>query len=180
MQNITKRYAGVGSRETPAFILEEMETLAHNLAWEGWLLRSGGADGADTAFERGCNSGDGRKEIILPWRGFNGNRSTLILPEFGKVFDRATLIAQTLIPHWPALNLPSRKLHTRNVLQVMGMNLEEPVDCVVCWTKGGKVVGGTATAIKLARSSEIPVFNLASESERSQFEAWRKECNTLQ
>lgn len=167
-----KRYAGVGSRETPTDILGAMESLGESLARMGWLLRSGGADGADTAFEVGCNNAGGQKEIILPWNGFNGNPSPIWLPRFGEVFERATLIAQQH-NYWPALTLPARKLHTRNVLQVMGITLEEYVDCVICWTKGGKVKGGTATAIKVARSLGIPIFNLALRAEELQFEVWR-------
>lgn len=167
------RYAGVGSRETPREVLTLMADLAQDLAKEGWVLRSGGADGADSAFEWGCDLKRGEKEIILPWPMFNGNLSPLILPREGEVLERATLIAQQH-NYWPALTLPARKLHTRNVLQVMGVTLDEPADCVICWTKGGKVVGGTATAIKVAKSLGIPVFNFYSRSEQMQFKAWRK------
>ena len=48
-----KWYTGVGSRETPSDILEVMESVGYALASQGWTLRSGGAVGADQAFERG-------------------------------------------------------------------------------------------------------------------------------
>lgn len=170
---VTKIYAGIGSRETPPEILERISNLAEEIGRAGWLLRSGGALGADTAFERGCNAGSGQKEIILPWKGFNGNLSPIWLPTSGKVFERATLIAQQH-HYWPALTLPARKLHTRNVLQIMGVTLVERVDCVICWTEKGRVKGGTATAIKVARALNIPVFNLALRPEELQLEVWRK------
>jgi tRNA A37 N6-isopentenylltransferase MiaA len=35
------------------------------------------------------------------------------------------------------------------------------VQKVICWTPGGKTVGGTATAIRLAERNQIEVINLA-------------------
>jgi predicted Rossmann fold nucleotide-binding protein DprA/Smf involved in DNA uptake len=42
-----KFYAGIGSRETPPDILEWMTSLAANLETMNYVLRSGGAQGAD-------------------------------------------------------------------------------------------------------------------------------------
>jgi hypothetical protein len=61
-------YAGIGSRQTPPDILAQMTRYAKRLQELGWVLRSGGAHGADTAFEHGA--GD-MKEIFLPWPNFN-------------------------------------------------------------------------------------------------------------
>jgi predicted Rossmann fold nucleotide-binding protein DprA/Smf involved in DNA uptake len=68
-------YSGIGSRRTPENIQELMVKLGHYLAGRGWVLRSGGAEGADTAFEKGCDQVHGRKEIFLPWKGYNNNKS---------------------------------------------------------------------------------------------------------
>ena len=70
-------YAGIGSRSTPDNVLGIMEKLGIVLAKKGFILRSGGADGADKAFEKGCDLASGQKEIYLPWKGFNGNNSSL-------------------------------------------------------------------------------------------------------
>jgi hypothetical protein len=43
---------------------------------------------------------------------------------------------------------------------ILGKNLDEPVKFVVCWTPGGKVVGGTGVAIQIAHKNNIPVINL--------------------
>jgi predicted Rossmann fold nucleotide-binding protein DprA/Smf involved in DNA uptake len=48
-----KKYAGIGSRSTPPEVITVMEEIAQRLAENGWLLRSGAADGADSSFERG-------------------------------------------------------------------------------------------------------------------------------
>ena len=56
-------YAGVGSRSTPAKVLQWMEWIGRGMAEAGMVLRSGAADGADSAFERGCDSVGGDKRM---------------------------------------------------------------------------------------------------------------------
>jgi hypothetical protein len=166
-----KAYAGVGSRRTPPEVLVEMTNLGKKLADRGWLLRSGGAIGADINFEWGCDEGHGKKEIILPWRRFNGHSSELILPPFGKIRDEAMRLAEKFHPRWINCTQAARCLHARNALQVLGMELDSPVQLVLCWTPHGILAGGTAMAINIARSRDIPVFNLAhlSNKEMDQF-----------
>lgn len=66
-----RAYAGIGSRRTPPEVLGRMRRVAERLDARGYTLRSGGADGADSAFADGATD----KEIFLPWRGFNGVES---------------------------------------------------------------------------------------------------------
>ena len=61
-------YAGIGSRETPKNKCRLMTKIAKILSGK-YTLRSGGADGADSAFEAGA--GD-NKQIFLPSNYFNG------------------------------------------------------------------------------------------------------------
>lgn len=75
-------YTGIGSRKTPKVFLDLFEQVGETLADYDFILRSGGANGADRAFEKGCNNLNGEKEIYLPWRGFNDSKSNLI------VYDR--------------------------------------------------------------------------------------------
>lgn len=172
---ITRIYAGVGSRETPAPILAYLRALAKGLAQAGFVLRSGAADGADAAFEAGCDAVAGLKEIWLPWRGFNGHADTGFYPSAAHA-ERAA----TVHPAWPRLGQGPQKLHARNVGQVLGAQLEEPVAFVVCWTKDGceteqsrtRDTGGTGTAIVLAHRAGIPVFNLANTDGRLRLEAY--------
>lgn len=152
-------YTGVGSRSTPQAVLDEMCKIGRMFAAAGWTLRSGHADGADMAFERGCDSRYGDKEVYLPWFRFNGSNSRLHhIPEW------AFQEANDLHPKFQYLKLPLKKLHARNVLQVMGLEAGEPGQVsrvVVCWTPNGDDVGGTATAIRLARYLEVPIINMA-------------------
>lgn len=78
---------------------------------------------------------------------------------FGKQFDRATEIAMSLHPAWDRCSPAARRLHARNVLQILGGDFETPVGRVLCWTPDGRVVGGTATALKLAKQHGIQIVN---------------------
>lgn len=46
-------YTGIGARQTPPAMLATITAIASRLATLGWTCRTGGADGADTAFEVG-------------------------------------------------------------------------------------------------------------------------------
>ncbi len=152
-------YAGIGSRKTPEVILKRFENIASLLAQKGGILRSGAADGADNAFEKGCDKEpNSKKEIYLPWKGFNGSESKLytITPE-------AMLIAQKFHPYWDNLSNGAKKLHARNSYQVLGYDLKTLSNFVVCWTEGGKITGGTGQALRIAKAYSIPVFNYGED-----------------
>lgn len=150
-----KTYAGIGSRKTPENILKIMRTFGHDMAEYGYVLRSGAADGADTAFEEGCDEFGGEKEIFLPWKGFNGSDST-----FHEVHENAYEIARKHHPAWNRLSSAAKKLHGRNTYQILGWNCDDPVDVVVCWTPSGKR-SGTEQALRIARTYNIPIYNLS-------------------
>ena len=153
-----KSYAGIGSRETPQDILRLMNRVAIKLEKEGWTLRSGGADGADNAFAQNITN----KEIFLPWNNFNGLTSKFI-----GYTAKAERLAENLHPAWDRCSQGAKKLHSRNVHQILGwdMNKETYSKYVICWTPNGQPIGGTATAIKLAGKAKIKVFNLAIEKD---------------
>ena len=154
-------YSGVGSRETPQHVQDTMRTVAAELGARGWVLRSGHAEGADSAFEQGAFGRS--KEIYLPWNGFNGGHFGVdgaINPEALGNYKQAMVYAERFHPAWEKCSRGARALHTRNIYQILGQDLNTPVKCVICWTKDGKSSGGTGQALRLAEYLEIPVFNL--------------------
>lgn len=157
----TLSYAGIGSRETPASVLKQMRQIAVLLAEQGVVLRSGHAGGADLAFEQGCNAVHGPSEIYLPWAGFNGECRNQIIAQELPTYDTALNIAAQMHPNWQACSRGAKSLHTRNVYQVLGANLDDPVLMVICWTKNAASGGGTGQAIRIAKHFQIPVFDLA-------------------
>lgn len=128
-----------------------MTNIATWLEDHGFSLRTGGADGADSAFESGCVDFD----LYLPWARFNGKRSEYTAPT-----ATAKEIASTV--HWSWENCPSsvHNLHGRNAEILLGRELDSPVKFVICWTEDGKDKGGTGVALRIARKFDIPIFNL--------------------
>jgi hypothetical protein len=142
-----RTYAGIGSRETPPDVCEYMESLAKSWAEHGVLLRSGGARGADIAFERGCNAAYGSKEIFRP------EDATLDAMKHAAKFH----------PNWDTCGSYARKLHARNSMIILGRSLNDPVDMVICWTPKGVKIGGTAQALRIAEHEGIQIVNLGEE-----------------
>jgi len=162
-------YTGIGARKSPPEILVSMMVYGTVFAKLGDTLRSGGAAGADQAFERGCDVGNGLKEIYLPWKGFNNHPS-----HYHEVHYEAMKIAEDAYgSRWKSLSSSVKKLMTRNVYQILGINLNTPSSLVICWTPDGartskdrsKITGGTGQAITCASHNDIPVFNLKNAFE---------------
>ena len=144
-------YAGIGARATPDFWLDWFSIIATRLDTRGFVLRSGGANGADSAFWLGA--GD-NSEIYLPWRGFNSSESSL----YG-VTQASLKMAEYYHPAWERCSRAARKFHARNCFQMLGRDLHTPSSFVVCWTPNGESVGGTGQALRIAEDLDIPVFN---------------------
>ena len=158
MQEKIKYYAGIGSRETPPVIEPMIEEAGRILTKMGYVLRSGGAPGADSMFE---NYHTGDKEIYLPWHKFNNNGSEYYLDVFDdKIIEKSMEIAKSYHPRWNQLSQAAKKLMCRNTFQVLGPDLETPISFIVCWTKSGKIEGGTGQAMRIAKNMGIPIFNL--------------------
>ena len=161
-------YAGIGSRETPPEILDRMTVMASWLARRGWHLHSGGARGADTAFAAGTAHA---RTIHLPWPGYGNHSGPHCHVPAGETYRRCIAIAAEEHPAWHRCSQGARRLHARNVSILLGRDLESPVRAVVCWTKGGRVVGGTGMGVRIAHRFDIPVLNLGSMQPRAICEA---------
>lgn len=152
-------YAGIGSRSTPKEVLEAFVSIAKWCGENNFILRSGGANGADSSFEYGCDLVNGKKEIYLPWNGFNDHYTGIVLDEYNtKPFE----IAKQFHPYWNNLKQGGRKLMARNSYQVLGKDLNTPSNFIVCYTENGSAKGGTGQAIRIAKYYNIPVFDAGS------------------
>lgn len=168
-------YLGAGSRESPTDILALMNRIAAALARRGWALRSGAAQGADSAFEAGALSAGGRVGLYLPWRGFEGRTEHVVLHE---PTARAWELAPRLHPGWDRMGRGARALHARNAHQVLGASCENPASFVVCWTPDGATsaaetsarTGGAGTAVRIADWARVATYNLRREDHRAMWE----------
>jgi len=162
-------YAGIGSRKTPDHVLVGMSEAARKLSDTGWCLRSGGAKGADSAFQSGVINDC--MEIYRP------------SPEQqydAELWNQAIEIAAKSHPVWRACSDYAKALHARNVFQVLGADLNTPSRFIMCWTPDGaelwkdttRATGGTGTAIRIADMYGVPVFNLANEPVVNRINHW--------
>ena len=159
---------GNGSRKISQKVYDRMYWLGWEWAKLGYCLRSGGADGSDTAFEKGYKDNKGPyPAIYLPWKGFNKRASPYHEPseeafELALQFHPKPDLLRTRTSIWA--------LMARNAHQVLGLNLDRRADLIVCYCRytkhpdGTKTYeGGTGQALRMADFYEIPVLNLYDE-----------------
>lgn len=150
-------YSGIGSRNTPPNILEVMKKIGAIAPQYSYILRSGGALGADSAFENGCDSVNGKKQIWNP-------RKELVVEH-----DWAIKEASEICLEFPLNNMRPfiRNLIVRNMYQILGEHGNELSSFVVCYTPTldptDSEAGGTRYACRLAKKYAIPIYNLRNE-----------------
>jgi hypothetical protein len=158
----TMTYAGIGSRQTPQEVLNQMTQVAKELASKGYTLNTGvtfrgGEEGADAAFSKGTT----KKNLFSPEN--QGSRT------------REQTVAKEMHPNSGALSQGALKLMARNTNQVFGDNLNTPVDFVLFYaneTSGVRPQGGTGQAVEMARLKGIPTINMADPT-------WRTQLNSV-
>jgi len=173
-----KYFAGIGSRSTPQNILELMPQITQYLYSKNYILRSGGADGADTYFEKGVPLNE-PKQIFLPWKNFNNNPSLYYLNSFIKkeAWNKAEEIANKFHPQYKYLKQGAQKLMTRNTFQVLGPNPSDQSQwssLIVCYcplSSDGNPKGGTAQALRIASNYNIQIYNLYLEEDLDKIKA---------
>lgn len=151
---------GIGARQTPSRVLEEMKKIGEYCRRNGVWVRSGHADGADWAFEQGAQEAC---IAYLPWQGFNSNlKSKAKLRVLSNKESTLQIqLVRELHPAYDKLSPGAWLLMRRNVCQIMGETPKSPLsNAVVCWTKDGGPTGGTGMAIRLARKMDIPIINM--------------------
>lgn len=102
-----------------------------------------------------------QSEIIkspLPYKSY-----AIVMPDHLRN-KRIELLRTVMTPsHIEACGPYALGMHQRNVHQILGLELNDPVDAVFTWCmldKEGKPMGGTATSYNLAVLRGIPVINL--------------------
>ena len=146
-----KFYTGIGSTETPKEALDLMFQIAIKLAKQGVVLRSGGGGGGDMAFELGCNSAKGMKELYWPYQA-NEQSIEIVLPYIN---SRAIT------------NKYDKSVIGCTPLKLLGMSLDSPSTCLLCYNNN--------IAMRVAKEYSIPVYNL---SDKEVFNKWVKWVNT--
>lgn len=152
MKKTIRYYAGIGSRKTPQSTQRKMTRDAKRLREAGYILRSGGAKGADAAFLDGARL---KAEVITP----------AAATRRAKVKAQEIWLLRDDRRGWPFE--PESfigKLMARNAMIIEGHKLDSPVDFVLCWTPNAEWVGGTTQSLWHADSLGIPIYNYAAET----------------
>lgn len=146
-------YTGVGSRDASKHpgVMLQMACIASTLEELGFHARTGDATGADEAIKMGVKN-------VANITIFDKNYH--VVADKMKWLDAVDMVIN--VHPSPRNAMPYMSYLGRNAFQVLGENLDTPSKFLVCWTPGGKNVGGTATTIAIARLHGIPVFNIAS------------------
>lgn len=183
-----KRIAFIGSRKLAEPQYQQDANLFYSVAKRcaelGHTIRSGGASGADVIAEEAyfdaineTLADPSQVEIFVPWsnfqacRGYNNPLHHLhIIPSDPMLIERANNMVFNTHPNPNALSQGALKLHSRNMNQVFGLDLNTPIDACICWTENGIKSGGTASAITLCERQGIPVFNLGSPNKEALLE----------
>ena len=172
-------YAGIGSRRTPEPFLAAMADLAETLGRAGCILSTGGADGADRAFETGALRTDAPVTVHTPWPGYNGYRPgrepesdiDVVHPRPTDAADGEPYLdlARRQHPHWERCGRGARALFVRNVSLLAGAlgcdGAPLAVRAVVAWTPNGRSrgrdAGGTGHSLRVAAELGIPAVNVS-------------------
>lgn len=164
-------YAGIGSRDTPETVCQQMTELATELESFGLTLRSGGADGADAAFEKGAIKTAESYRV-----------SGLLINGIYIKYKDKSLMDRSVAKYHPVpdkLKGYVRGLMARNYCQLYGpAKGSGKSKFVVCWTADGTIdnttikTGGTGQAIRIAVANNIPVFNLKRKKEIDRLKSW--------
>ncbi|MEG3641631.1 hypothetical protein [Magnetococcus sp. PR-3] len=177
-------YAGIGGLSTPVDIQHIMTRIAERLGYRGHTLPSGGASGADNAFEQGAIQSSGKMEIFLPYPGFEGRnpdqRRYFLIDKGNEIFMPALDLAFHYHPLGERMPLNVTPYMVRNCFQVLGVDLKSPVDRVICWTRDGAIsaeetspyTGGTGQAIRIAHDQGITISNLQRPDHLEKWLAW--------
>lgn len=143
--------------------MELQKRIATVLEKENYILRSGRAIGSDIAFESGVTEIKNKK-IYIAWETENdryGENGVVKIDN--EILKKCDLYVNKIHGNPLALKQGARKLQQRNICQVLGEDLISPSEFVIFYAipyTNGRVKGGTNTAVMLAKSKNIPTYNL--------------------
>jgi hypothetical protein len=189
-------YAGIGTRKLPRNPSILLMKFACCMAFAGYKVNSGAADGCDTSFETGAKIAydamaamDSRltpghygkvMNIFLPWQGFNGRVGGRAEGYISTSSPQAQVITAPFHPNWAGLKQGAQKMMSRNAMQALSEALNKPVRFVMCQTPDGAFTkamtssktGGTGQAIRIAEHYGVKIYNTKNEEHLSKVLEW--------
>lgn len=155
-------YAVVSNKDIPQDILSNYERIARRLHELGYTARTGTLEGIEAKAE----TLPIRKELLLPWKGFNEKESqftssTPLIKGIAKKYMKSG--------NWDELKPAMQGFLQKNARLVTGHFGNSPAKFVLCWSQdqaetGTQITfntGNIAHALTIASAWHVPVFNLA-------------------
>lgn len=154
-----KPYLVSGNRNPPVEILSLVDKIVRNIETMGYTVRVGGFEGMEEAAELAAT----KKEVLLPWKGFNEKESKLTY-----TLPRAKEIAKLYHKSYDSLSGPVQTFLAKNVRLVLGQELKGPALFAIIWSEDGaennsEVTNNTGVishTIAMLSELKVPVFNL--------------------
>lgn len=151
--------AVTGDKDTPPDVLAKVKELAKWLESIGFTIRVGGDGPVEEAAEAAVN----KKELLLPWKDFNGKTSPTTFS-----IERAHHIAKQFHPAYENMKKGIHGILAKNARLIMGNKMMSPATLLITWTPDGAENGRSVNvgtgfsghAIKIATAARVPVFNL--------------------
>lgn len=177
---------GIGARDCPIYYGEILSRIGLYLSTKYVVtLRSGRAKGSDKIFEDAFHTTNSDFELYSPFQykiritdteNELKEREERIYRYNKDKWSLAISIAEKHHPLFNRLNSNTKRLLTRTTFQILGPSLNNKSDLVICYTKDGvehgslttKDTGGTGTAIRLAETYGVPVFNIGNDKRKEQ------------
>lgn len=153
-------YAVASNKNTPPEIIQQFVELAKWLETKGFVVRvDGDKDGVSQAVEDAVS----KKEVILPWKGFNEKES-----EFCWSNEASQHIAKKYSPVYESIPDGVKKFLHRNARLIMGDKMRSPVSFLIAWSDDGcesirektSRTGFVSHQIGITLGAIRPVFNL--------------------
>lgn len=175
---------GIGSRpknlpkengQIAPWLVELIQEIGEVAKKNNWQLRSGGAEGMDSMFEAVWGE---NKQIFIPWEGFNGRHDGVdgaMLIEDPMAIANAVGLVSKVHPVWKSLKKEAKNLHTRNVFQALGPEINHIPDTCIFYAPvaaDGEIEGGTRTAVVICRSHNVPTYNLRNTDDAIKLRAF--------
>jgi len=145
-------YACIGNRTLLPGAEEIIRKRMEIINAEESLIRTGGAPGADSLFEKYAKN----CIVYLPWAGFNHKEG--IACDKLPVYQTAKAMLNDMLPRFEYMSAGSKKLYVRNLHILLGIGLDTPVDLVIAYNN--QTTGGTVVTIEMARALGIKVEEL--------------------
>lgn len=150
-------------------IIKIFEEVAKKLEELGYTYRSGGND---SELDQRVSAIMSKKEVYLPWKGFNDLDS-----EYNYPSEKARDIANKYHPIYNELGFAVQAIVARMSHRVLGPDCLTPVDFLLCWTDDGvethkartTKTGTVGQVISIANDHNIPVFNFCNFDAKQRF-----------